>query len=213
MKNYSKIIFVVLLPLLLAGCTYPWQKPVQKESGQATEQGQKEEGWSLKKALSLGESIKCTFKSEQGETNSWVKGNKMKVIGSNFGKSGNGGMINDGEYIYIWGDNEKDGMKYKLSALQQEDQGKPVDNQFESWKNPEKWASEVESKYKTECGKVVINDNEFVPPDNVTFKDLTETFEQMKNYQKNIPSNMPIPSIDMGQQGGGGEQPSPVTEE
>lgn len=167
----------------------------------------------FKKALSLGESIKCTFKSEQGETNSWVKGNKMKVIGSNFGKSGNGGMINDGEYIYIWGDNEKDGMKYKLSALQQEDQGKPVDNQFESWKNPEKWASEVESKYKTECGKVVINDNEFVPPDNVTFKDLTETFEQMKNYQKNIPSNMPIPSIDMGQQGGGGEQPSPVTEE
>lgn len=213
MKNYLKILLITLLPLLLVGCTFPWQKPVTPGGEQTTPAAQTQEGWSLTKALSLGESVKCTFKSEQGETNSWVKGKKMKVIGSGFGQSGNGGMVNDGEYIYIWGDNNQEGMKYKLSALAQKDQANPAENQFEEWKDPGKWASEVENKYKTECSKVVLSDNEFIPPANITFKDLTEVFEQMKNYQQNIPSNIPVPSIDMGIQGNGEIQSSPVTGE
>jgi hypothetical protein len=193
-------ILLILLPILLAGCTLPGALKNNQPAGSSpasptAKQDAKQEGWSLKNALSLGQSVKCSYTTEQGEVTTWVKDKKVKVEGlgvSTTEKSGKGGMINDGEWIYIWNDADKSGMKYKLAALVTDEQ---KNESVDEWKNPEKWANDVEGKYKTTCGPEVLSDNAFVPPSDITFKDLTESFEKMKELQKNLPSIAPIPSF------------------
>lgn len=188
----KKIILLLILAFLLAGCTNPFKKT--EGSGQ---QETSEKGFSLKNALSLGKSVKCTYETGQGEMTTWVKGKKTRVEGWGFGmQGGNGGMINDGEWIYMWGDKPDSGMKYKISALEEVDNQEEKDwGGVEDWKDVEKWAESVEQKYKVDCKTTVVNDNKFTPPADIQFKNLTETFEKMQKWEESFDAENPQESL------------------
>lgn len=195
MNKYSNILLLVGFSLVLAGCNF---NTGQNTSTQTPNQSQTNQtAFDLKSALSRGESLKCTYTTDQGTMTSLIKGKKVRVEGAMFGSqnNGNGGMINDGENIYIWNNQDKQGTKYKLSALPS-----PTDNPqnqgVNQMKDAEKWAAEVQSKYKVDCQPGSINDNQFVPPSDISFQDMTQALDKMKELQKSLPSFNPgqIPS-------------------
>lgn len=182
---------LISLSILLSGCSL-FQRLFQRPAEEKKEEEQK--GFSLKDALTLGKSVQCTYTTEAGEVTTWVKGNKVRVEGLGMGATEKdthkGGMINDGEWIYIWGGEEKKGVKYQISALEQ----KEWEEDVEKLKDPQKWATETEEKYKVNCHQVIVSDSQFVPPSDVEFQNLTEMFEKMKEIQESFPS----PSPDQG---------------
>lgn len=127
------------------------------------------------------------YTTEQGEVKTWVKDNKVRVEGVGFGVPGTagnqGGMVNDGEWIYIWGGEEKTGVKYKLSAMEQQDWAKDV----QEWKDPQQWAAGVEEKYQISCNETMVADNLFSPPSDIEFKDMSEMFEKTAELEKSLP--------------------------
>ena len=181
-KN-KKLFLLVPLLFLLTGCLKP--KIVQEA---------KQEKFSLKDAISLGKSVRCTYKVEDAETTSWVKGEKVRVEGVGVGSAGSGGMINDGEYVYIWGNENKEGMKYKLSAMEQLEGTEGMD--VDQWKDTKKWAAEMEDNFQVDCQAVIISDDKFNPPADVEFKDMTEFMEKAKKIQEAVPSTDPHGGIN-----------------
>jgi len=178
--KFNKTILLVILPLfLLVGCDKPKNKQEQKPKQE------EKKSFSLKNALTLGKSLKCSYKNEKGETVVWIKGKKMRMEGAGFGKGKKGGMVNDGEWIYIWTSAEKKGMKYKLSDLNSlGEQAKDVAD----WKNVKEWAEKTEQKYHTECHTAIIGDNKFTPPSDIEFKDFSAIFSQVQEMKKAMPS-------------------------
>jgi hypothetical protein len=180
-KNYLKLV-VFLVPLFLSACTAC--SFFSKKTGQVIPDTGK--GFSLKDALTLGKSVQCTYTTEEGEVKTWVKGNKVRVEGVGFApqeaKNGQGGMINDGEWIYIWGGEEKTGIKYKLSAMEQQDWAKDV----QELKDPQQWAAGVEEKYKISCNETMVADNLFSPPSDIEFQDMSEMFEKVGELDKSF---------------------------
>lgn len=72
-----------------------------------------------------------------GETTSWVKGNKVRVEGVGINPSGDkarGEIINDGEWVYIWGGKDKTGTKYQISAVETRE----WEENIKDWQDPQK---------------------------------------------------------------------------
>lgn len=189
----KKIWALILLMLLVLFMFIAYRSLSSKRVGQTTPGGGKTETReepgklvSIKDALTLGKSVQCNYTTEEGEMTTWVKGEKVRVEGVGFdsGGSGEGGMINDGEWVYIWGKEDESGMKYKLSALGEGEWGEEVD----IWKDPQKWAAETEDKYAMDCRNVLVTDSKFVPPSDIEFTDLTEMFEKIKGLQEQVPT-------------------------
>lgn len=185
--NFS---ILIALSVLFSGCSCNlFRKPPQLPSEE--KKGEEQKGFSLKDALTLGKSVQCTYATEAGKVTTWVKGNKVRVEGAGISstedKTHKGGMINDGEWIYIWGEEDKKGVKYQISAIEQ----KEWEENIENLKDPGKWAAETEEKYKVDCQQVIVSDSQFVPPNDVEFQNLTEMFEKMKEIQESFPSPSP----------------------
>lgn len=181
-KNYLRVV-IFFVPLFLSACTAC--SFLSKKTGQVVPGTEK--GFSLKDALTLGKSVQCVYTTEEGEVKTWVKGNKVRVEGVGFGppeaKNGQGGMVNDGEWIYIWGGEEKTGIKYRLSAMEQQDWAKDV----EEWQDPQQWAAGIEDKYKVSCNQTTVSDNIFTPPADVQFQNMTEMLEKVGELEKSFP--------------------------
>jgi len=195
----ANIVVLLLLVVLLVGGVIVIKAKSSKNNQPKTETGKQEEtqeGFSLKNALSLGKSYKCTYADEKGQSTVLIKDKKMSVkwVSNDDKAIDNGGMINNGEWIYIWGGQDNKGMKYKVESLNQNQANNP---QMDYMKDPEKWATEVENKYKVKCDSTLLTDNDFSPPQNIVFEDLSAMFEKMQDVQKNLPSYQPvaIPSI------------------
>jgi hypothetical protein len=191
-KFLTNLSILIVLSFLFSGCSLIkglFQRSSQEKK--VEEQG----GFSLKDALTLGKSVECTYTTEDGEVTTWVKGNKVRVEGVGMVPTGDkthkGGMINDGEWIYIWGEEDKTGVKYQISAMET----KKWEEDVEDLKDPEKWATEAEEKYKVECKQTVVSDSKFTPPSGIEFQNLTEMFEKMEELPKELPSVSPGPGL------------------
>ena len=178
---------LISLSILLSGCSL-FQRLLKRP---VEEKKEEQKGFSLKDALTLGKSVECTYTTEAGQVTTWVKGNKVRVEGAGIStaedKTHKGGMINDGEWIYIWGEEDKKGVKYQISSLEQ----KEWEENVEKLKDPGKWATETEEKYKVNCQQTIVSDSKFNPPADIEFQNFTEMFEKMKEIQKSMPSPSP----------------------
>lgn len=192
MKKTNPIVFLLLAALLIGGAVVV--KAKFSKTGQVKTGTETKEGFSLKNALTLGKSYKCTYADEKGQSTVLVKDKKMSVkwVSNDDKALDNGGMVNDGEWIYTWGGQENKGMKYKVESLNQNQADNP---ELDYMKDPGKWAAEVENKYQVKCDPVLLTDNDFSPPQNIVFEDLSAMFEKMQDVQKNLPSYQPVPSI------------------
>ncbi len=187
MKLHSFFILLTV-PLLLTACGT--STPVgQTEQNQT--QNQAQEKFSLKNALTLGQSLKCTYNENGSTVTSLIKGNKYKVdqVVLEDGK-GTGGVVSDGEFMYSWDNVTKQGVKFNLKDMQAmaeetEPGASPQTNSFDF----EEWVEETESKNDVDCQPALLTDAEFTPPSDVTFQDMTQFFQQMGEMSKQIETN------------------------
>jgi len=193
MKNNFKLALILgISAIFLSGCTTgaPNQTATQTTIP-STDSAQN--NFSLKDALIQGKSLKCTFTTDQGTMTSWIKGKKVRVEGAMFetGSGGNGGMINDGTSVYIWNDQDNQGTKFEIATLPSPQADNDQAQNSQQFKDVEKWADDAQSKYKMDCKEEVVNDSQFIPPANITFQDMSQIINKMKDIQKNLPSINP----------------------
>lgn len=192
MLKYKNLLLVVGVSLLLTGCKFPWQKASPETSGGQKPTGEsvtEKIGSSLKDAFGLGKSMKCTYAAPGGAvTTIFVKDKKVRIEGAQFSTNQDlgGGMINDGEWIYIWDNTKKEGMKYQVSALKTITESQESEEGFslKDWANFGKWVADNEQKLAMKCSGAVLADSQFVPPADVKFQDLTEMFLQIEKMKK-----------------------------
>lgn len=129
---------------------------------------------SLKDAFTSGKSVQCSYKDQNGEVTVSLKDKKIKVEGIGIGTTGTqankGGMINNGEWIYLWGEEDNSGIKYQVTNQEN-------DMISDDWKNPEKWTEATDSHYNVSCKEAVLADSSFTPPSSIEFKDLSVLFQ------------------------------------
>lgn len=195
MKKIKKLLVLLPLIFLLTGCSVPFIGQNQQNGGGGQQQQQKkneQKNLSLKDVFGRGDAYMCTYKAQDSEVTVYAKGEKLRVEGMSLDATtqGSGGMINDGEWIYIWNDENKEGMKYNLEVLKELNQDVESE-EVENYQNPEEWAKEVENEYDVKCEPTAISDNRFSPPENVDFKDLTEMLQKAQDLQESIPSPNP----------------------
>ena len=137
-------------------------------------------------ALLGNDTMKCTYSDSYGEVVVWAKAGKVRSEGSSFGMQGNekGGMINDGEYLYIWQESDKTGLKYKLSVFETEDQ----DSEAPSGVDPQAWAETIQNQYEYSCQAVNEGEGVFTPPTDVEFQDMTELLQKAEEFSQTFSS-------------------------
>ena len=139
-------------------------------------------------ALLGNDTKECKYIDENGEVTFWAKSGKMRAQGASFGLQGDqkGGMINDGEYLYIWQDSDKSGIKYKLSVFESADS---QDTSQPSQVDPEAWAQTIQGRYKYSCNAVNESDSMFTPPSDIEFKDMTDLLEKAEEFSQTFSEN------------------------
>lgn len=141
---------------------------------------------SIVDALLGNDTMKCTYSDSYGEVVVWAKAGKVRSEGSSFGMQGNekGGMINDGEYLYIWQESDKTGLKYKLSVFEAENQ----DSEIPPGVNPQTWAETIQNQYEYSCQAVNEGEEIFTPPADVEFQDMTELLQKAEEFSQTFSS-------------------------
>lgn len=192
----KKIIILATAAVLLASCIGPLKKTGDKIS---IKKGAENAGKAFQDAVKSGKSVICTYEMNGTEIETLVKGEKTRVNGVGYGQ-GNGGMINDGEWVYIWSDDDKTGTKYKIMEMEEvndenetEDQGQmPQDID-----DIEEWAAEIENQYEVVCKEAKVDDSEFVPPTDVEFKDMNEAMQKANEFKEKFEDKTEFSGEDM----------------
>jgi len=140
---------------------------------------------SLKEALTTTVPLKCEIKVEENKkVVVYIKGKKQRVEGVGYEGDEQGVMINDGQYVYIWNEDKKEGVKYSLAAVEIEAEKTLSEEQ----KSPEEWIKEYE-EYKPDCKATLVSDEIFVPPSDVVFQDLDELFKSLEKIEEDLPTS------------------------
>lgn len=143
-------------------------------------------------AVQTGGSIRCTMtkSSDQTVMNYAMKGKKIHVSGMKYeGKDVQSSMISDGEYMYIWQDDQTTGIKTKVPNEQE------TQELAKNMKKPDSVPdlSDIngrrqfeEQGYSINCNETSISDSEFVPPTTITFTDTSTLMQNALDAIKNI---------------------------
>jgi hypothetical protein len=112
----------------------------------------------------------------------FVKNNKVRVDGimmpNDKGELSSGGMINDGEYIYMWTNETKTGMKYSLASLDTDkNEQEAAVNEYQ---NPKMWAESINKQYKVQCSPTGVSDDKFKEPAGIKFQDFSQMLNDMQ---------------------------------
>jgi len=170
------IIALILIALVIGGYRFSKTKKVVEEKPKETAFE------SLKEALTAKIPLKCEVEVEEGKKIVvYIKGEKQKIEGVSYDEKEQGVLLNDGKYVYIWNKEKREGIKYELATLKEEER-------TEQQKSPEEWVKEYEN-YKPDCKPALISDATFVPPKDVTLKDLGELFKGLEKKEKDLPSS------------------------
>lgn len=182
----------------------------QQSSSSSTESSSSTSYEKWMSLLTAGKSLRCTvIGSDKSKSEILMKGKKMKMTGmGTYGdtqtkQEKEAYVVNDSQYTYMWNKGEKKGIKIKNPTA--EEVKKIQEKAKETLKNMQTSSSynqqDIFKKYEAEkqnitCKIENITDNEFVPPTNISFTDPTE---MVKEFQKTLPSNIPVNKEDMQQ--------------
>lgn len=185
MKNKWKIALAGASILLLAGCGNQANNQNENQSqSQAQNQEEKSNGVinSIKDAMSLGKTMRCTYKMGEGEhaieVVSYVKGEKYAMEMNMEGQKQK--SIYDEKAMYSWVEGEKKGTKMTKSCLEELDASTP-ESDDDSQPSRAQMQKEFENAMDVKCEPVASAD--FSVPSGIEFEDQCE---MMKNLMKNI---------------------------
>ncbi len=190
--------FILITSVLLLTACNP-AKPQVENQPQANKEAV-EEMSNLAQDIQEGKSVQCVFTNK--ETNqtmtSLMKANKIKI--TNFinpdqqdPQDSYGMMIFDGQYTYTWNDQTKQGLKMEIP----QDQSQPNDQADQV---PDLTQEDIQRQYEDlgytmKCNPQDISENEFTPPQDVQFTDMSQMVkdlpaqmseEQLEQMQQNL---------------------------
>lgn len=183
------LLLVLFFAFFLSACG----PNADQTTGQNGNQIQPEQNkFSLKNALTAGQSLRCSYEMNGEKVTTLVKGDKYKIEGIGaMGESNNGGMVSDGTFMYMWDEESKKGTKYDIKVMQELDLESKTETDKEDYSqfDFQEWADTQENQYKVDCQPAVLTDAEFAPPSDVIFTDLTQTMVEMNELGKKMQAN------------------------
>jgi len=191
----KKSILIFVSSLALAGCALPFvsrQQPatIAQPTPAPVEQF-KTASTQIAKAFQTGQSLKCNLANLDGnEPNSHylIKDKKMKIESDPSPESSTQFFsINDGETIYLWS-SEAGTPAIKMSVAEVKKNSTSYDNQFQNFPDltDEKTRKEIQnSGYTIDCQPAQIDDQEFLPPESLTFTNSTNLMKNLTQTETN----------------------------
>jgi hypothetical protein len=187
MKKLGTIFILVLSIFLLTACL---PKKDQKQTQQQDQQGQVEKPesesftGSLMDLLKLGKAMKCTYSYTQESTafqgTSYVSGDKMRTDMEGVVPTEEGDQqitshfISDGTWTYNWSSMQDQGMKMKLSEL--EDAGEETDTEDQDYYEQ----ANLDKNFEYKCSPWIVDSSMFVPPSDIEFIDYTQMMQGLQ---------------------------------
>lgn len=184
----KKIALLLTAVLIFSAC--------KSQTGQVTAPDSQTEAQAINeftemgKALQAGKSVSCSMKKKDSpETVTYtIKGKKMKMSGFAADSNQQGSMLSDGEYVYTWNDTTKEGTKFKLPT--EEELKDTAEKTGQTQQSVPDFSDEAERQkyadmgYTVNCEVANVSDSDFVPPADVTFRDMSQIMEAAKQYQQ-----------------------------
>lgn len=173
MKRFGIIAAVIVI--LLIGGAVAYMKFGAQQSPQTNapvaQQKESEENsmvGTLKSLLSGGKNVTCSvsYTGEQESTGTvYVSDKKMAgdFTVTVEDKKMNSHMINDGEFVYVWSDDQTQGIKMSVTEVNVT----PPPGQ-------ENQAVDLNKEANINCDTWAVDTGKFTPPVNVTFSDMTD---------------------------------------
>lgn len=176
----KKIIFVLCLALLLAGCG--------NKGAQPSTQGEPVSG-SIEDLIKLGKNYRCELQFKEGDQimsgTTYLSGSLAR---SDYQmKSGNqiinGHTIMAGQWIYSWIDEmPNQAIKFNQDDLKQfQGQAEEISPSVSSY----------ETKYDYKCYTWVPDQSKFTPPAGINFTDYSAMLKQLQGQLQNLNVNVP----------------------
>lgn len=177
MKKPILLAGLVLGSLFIAGCNS--KTPTDTTEGSST--SDKLKAWT--DAVKIGGGVTCSTTNTKTNTQSTyvAKGKKLHMKGLAMGDQGTaeaGEMISDGEFLYTWDTEKKEGIKMAIPSEEElsKNPGAPKAPDFTS----EDTIKNLEADgYKIDCNPGIISDAEFVPPTDVKFQDFSAMMDDV----------------------------------
>jgi hypothetical protein len=188
MNKTTVIIGVVIILLILGGGAFFFLnkssqnsnpiKAVQNQVAQMTTEHK-----SIADFFSMTGSQKCTFsdKSNNSSGTLYIGDSKMRgdFQSNDSGTTTSTHMINDGKYVYVWVDGQKDGYKMSTSIVKKEAAQVTIgpDNNTPSVAQPSTGPVNMNQQADYSCGSWSVDTSMFTLPQGVTFTDYSSMLQ------------------------------------
>lgn len=200
------LIGVVVVALIGAGAWFVLNQPSDETPGVESERVTQENSdadmmaemenagfGSLASLFGRGENIRCdftsTFEGEEASGTFYTNGENFRVDSEYSTADGvmTSSMINDGEYMYTWGQSPEGAMAVKMPILEAQGEGS-VD--YESDDNEASF--DIDQQVDYDCARWSVDASVFVPPSDVTFMDMEA---MMQGMMEGMPAGMGMPGV------------------
>lgn len=184
-KTVRIIIAVVIVIILIAGATIVLGKkssnPLQSVQNHMTTMTTEKK--SLGDFFSLTGSQKCTFSNKSNNSSGTIYIGDSKMRGDFQSNSTSNAtathMINDGQYIYIWTDGQKQG--YKMSTETVKKEATSVSMAPDNNPQPSSGPVNMNQQADYSCGGWAVDTSMFTLPQGITFTDYSSMMQGMQH--------------------------------
>jgi len=174
-KNLPLIIVgaVVLVGLGIGGWMFlgkgKQEAPAPAEVEEETAPAEEEKGFTgkLKDALTLGQSMKCTWKQDEDNfATSYIKDSKIRTEVTQAGTKMHSIMADDCNYS--WEEGKTQGLKICFEPEEEEEEAEEVAPEEATVETPD---------YEYNCSPAVVSDSMFNPPTSINFMDMSQMMQ------------------------------------
>lgn len=140
-------------------------------------------------AITSGKPTVCTVSKGADTMEYFVKG---KMLRANItSAAGISHMINDTKYFYIWTDGQSQGTKSAVPSEAEMENLKEQAQKYQggapSLNSEADYQSMQQQGYAINCKEGSVQDSDFIPPEGITFQDMSE-------LMNSVPSSLPDPT-------------------
>ena len=198
----KKVLLPIALLIIAAGGAYAYNAgmldsvlPQREKVGQQNQKNQQQKlmKTSPQDLLAMNKKQKCEWEDEEGNRGVvYTDGEKVRIdmSSANQPEQGQSSVINDTEWMYIWNSNSDQGQKYPADEFEeqqfdQEETGEPepVEEEIDT-------AETYDRDYEMSCSNWKVDQSKFVPPESVTFEDMSVYLEQMEQQMNQMEEQM-----------------------
>jgi hypothetical protein len=187
MKKTTLIIVVVIILIIFVGGVYLFfskshTNPVQAVKNQVAQTMEKK---TLADFFSMSGSQRCTFSDISNNSSGAVYVGDGKMRGdfrsTDNSKTTASHMINDGTYVYVWTDGQKNGYKMSTAIVKKEESQVTLtpENNAPSEAQPSSGPVNMNQQSSYSCGPWSVDASMFTVPTNVTFTDYSSMMQKV----------------------------------